>query len=51
MDMMNAEDRERHKFYTAAIRGRPKFTNGDNEPWRNFKTEWRVWLEVTRSCT
>ena len=46
MDMMNAEDRERHKFYTAAIRGMPKFANGDNEPWRNFETEWRIWFEL-----
>ena len=44
--MINAKDRERHKFYTAAIRGMAKFANGDNESWRNFETEWRVWLEV-----
>jgi len=46
MDMMNAEDRERHKFYTGAIRSMPKFTNGGNEPWRNFETEWRIWYEL-----
>lgn len=46
MDAMNADDRERHKFYTNAIRGMPKFANGEHELWRNFENEWRIWLEV-----
>ena len=43
---MNAEERERHKMFSAALRNVPKFTNGPNEPWRDFEKIWRVWYET-----
>ena len=43
---MDAADRENFKMYSNALKGMPKFSNGPNEPWRDFEKAWMVWYET-----
>ncbi len=43
---MDAAERENLKQYLNALRSVPKFSNGPNEPWREFEISWRCWFET-----
>ena len=43
---MDAAARENFKIYAAALKSMPKFSNGNHEPWRDFKKAWLVWFET-----
>ena len=43
---MNAEEREKFKIYSQTLKSMPLFSNGPNEPWREFEKAWRIWFET-----